>query len=149
MYSSRVNVADSNKHSSLQCSRIIYRHKKFYNIRSWPNYKTFYICNFWIFIITLSVCPWQDWQPVYCLWSRPGAYPRAEHLKDSSIGQPPVLPTNIRIGWKGLPGCQCHKTFYIRNLIIFVKSYSVCPWQAFQPSLMFVGKTRSLPQSGA
>jgi hypothetical protein len=23
---------------------------------------------------------------VYCLWSRPGAYPRAEHLKGSSIG---------------------------------------------------------------
>jgi hypothetical protein len=27
-----------------------------------------------------------------------------EHLKGSSIGQAPVLPTNIRPSWKGLPG---------------------------------------------
>jgi hypothetical protein len=25
------------------------------------------------------------------------------------------------------------------------KSYSVCPWQVFQPGLLFVGKARSLP----
>ncbi len=41
---------------------------------------------------------------VYCLWARPGAYPWVEHLKGSSIGHAPVLPTNIRPGWKGLPG---------------------------------------------
>ncbi len=34
-----------------------------------------------------------------CLWARP-AYPRVVHLKVSSIGQTPALPTNIRIGWK-------------------------------------------------
>jgi hypothetical protein len=27
-----------------------------------------------------------------------------EHLKVSLIGQAPVLPTNIRLSWKGLPG---------------------------------------------
>jgi hypothetical protein len=27
---------------------------------------------------------------------------------------------------------QCQKTFYVRNLQIFVKSPSVCPWQPFQ-----------------
>jgi hypothetical protein len=27
-----------------------------------------------------------------------------EHLKGSSIGQAPVLPTNVRLGWKRLPG---------------------------------------------
>ncbi len=27
-----------------------------------------------------------------------------EHLEGSSIGQAPVLPTNIRLSWKGLPG---------------------------------------------
>jgi hypothetical protein len=36
---------------------------------------------------------------------------------------------------------QCYKTFYIRNLQIIVISQSVYPWQAFQLSLMFVGKT--------
>jgi len=31
----------------------------------------------------------------------PGAYPRLEHLEGCSIGQAPVLPTNIKLGWKG------------------------------------------------
>jgi tRNA (adenine57-N1/adenine58-N1)-methyltransferase catalytic subunit len=26
---------------------------------------------------------------------------------------------------------QCHKTFFVRNLRIFVISWGVCPWQAF------------------
>jgi hypothetical protein len=26
-----------------------------------------------------------------------------EHLEGSSIGQAPVLPTNVRLSWKGLP----------------------------------------------
>ena len=33
-----------------------------------------------------------------------------------------------------------YKTFYSQNLQISVISYSVCPWQALEPSLMFVGK---------
>jgi hypothetical protein len=32
---------------------------------------------------------------------------------------------------------------------MFLISYSVCPWQAFQNSLMLVEKHRSLPLSGA
>jgi hypothetical protein len=43
---------------------------------------------------------------VYSLWARPGAYPRVEHLKGSSIGQAPILPTNIRLSWKGLAGAN-------------------------------------------
>ncbi len=35
-----------------------------------------------------------------------------------------------------------YKTFYGRNLQIFVMSYSVCPWQAFPA---FVGEAESLP----
>ncbi len=41
---------------------------------------------------------------VYCLWVRTGAYPRVEHLKGASLGYALALPTNIRLGWKGLPG---------------------------------------------
>ncbi len=41
---------------------------------------------------------------------------------------------------------HCYKTFNLRNLLIFVISQSVCTWQ---PSLIFAGKARSLPQSGA
>jgi hypothetical protein len=71
---------------------------------------------------------------------------------------PLLLPTNIRLGWKGLPGtntlafynaaaitafkkfystsswCLHYKTFYGRNLRIF-------PDKPFQSSLMFAGKT--------
>ncbi len=39
--------------------------------------------------------------------------------------------------------------FYGCNLRIFVISQCFCPWQAFQLSLMFVVKARSLPQSGS
>jgi hypothetical protein len=38
---------------------------------------------------------------------------------------------------------QCYKTFYGRNLRVFVISYSVRPWQTFKPSLIFVGEARS------
>jgi hypothetical protein len=40
---------------------------------------------------------------------------------------------------------QIYKTFYNRNLLIFIISYSVIFLQAFPPSLKFVGKARSLP----
>ncbi len=32
---------------------------------------------------------------------------------------------------QGTPSCQSYKTFYGRNLLFFVISWSVCPWQAF------------------
>jgi hypothetical protein len=33
-----------------------------------------------------------------CLWVRPGAYPRVEHLKGASLGLAMALPENIRLG---------------------------------------------------
>jgi hypothetical protein len=33
---------------------------------------------------------------VYCLWAWQGAYPIVKHLKDTSLGYAPALPTNIR-----------------------------------------------------
>jgi len=38
------------------------------------------------------------------LWVSPGAYPRVEHLKGVKHKYALALPTNIRLGWKGLPG---------------------------------------------
>ncbi len=38
---------------------------------------------------------------VLCLWVRPGAYPRVQHLKGASLGS--ALTPNIKLGWKGLP----------------------------------------------
>ncbi len=48
-----------------------------------------------------------------------------------------------------LPGANFYKTFYGRSLRNFVISQSVCFWQAFQPSLLFACKARSLVQTGA
>jgi hypothetical protein len=31
------------------------------------------------------------------------AYPKVEHLKDTQLRRARVLPTNIILGWKGLP----------------------------------------------
>ncbi len=42
---------------------------------------------------------------------------------------------------------QCHKTFYCCNFLMLLISQSVWPRQAFQPSLIFVGK-EGLPESG-
>ncbi len=39
-----------------------------------------------------------------CLWGRPRAYPRLEHMKDVSLGQAPALLANTILSWKGLQG---------------------------------------------
>ncbi len=46
-----------------------------------------------------------------------------------------------KIGPRGLS----YKTFYGRNLRIFVISRVFAPGKPFQPSLIFVGKARGLP----
>jgi hypothetical protein len=33
-----------------------------------------------------------------------GAYPEVEQLKGASLGKALALPTNLRLGWKGLSG---------------------------------------------
>jgi hypothetical protein len=41
---------------------------------------------------------------------------------------------------------RCNKTFYNRNLRIFVKARAFDPGEPFQPSLMFVGKAVAYPR---
>ncbi len=41
---------------------------------------------------------------------------------------------------------QCYKTFFARNLYIFVISQSVCPWQAFPAQSNVCRQGRSLPE---
>jgi len=41
---------------------------------------------------------------VKCLWVRPSAHARVEHLKDASLSWAQALQANIAIVWKGLPG---------------------------------------------
>jgi hypothetical protein len=59
---------------------------------------------------------------VYCLWARPGAYPREEYLKGSSIGKASVFPTNIRLGWKGFPGANT-QAFCKNSQLTALKSF--------------------------
>jgi hypothetical protein len=42
------------------------------------------------------------------------------------------------------PNGVSYKTFYVRNLQMLVISYMFVSGKSFQPSLMFVGKARSL-----
>ncbi len=49
-----------NKHSSLLRKSVNYGQKKFYNIGPWAQcYKTFYVLNLRMFLVSQSVCPWQ------------------------------------------------------------------------------------------
>jgi hypothetical protein len=43
--------------------------------------------------------------------SKARAYLRMEHLKGTLLGQAQVSSTNIRLGWKGLPGSNT-QTYY-------------------------------------
>ncbi len=47
---------------------------------------------------------------------RPGDFTSLESMKGSSIGQAPSLPTNIRLGWEGLPGANTEA--YYENLYL-------------------------------
>ncbi len=49
----------------------------------------------------------------------------------------------------GSSWCRCYKTFFLRNLRIFVINWVFVHCKPLQPSLLFVGKARSLPYCGA
>ncbi len=60
---------------------------------------------------------------LYCLWRGPGVYHWVEHMKGSSIVQVFALPTNIRLGWKGLPGTNT-LAYYFRNKLECLLNYA-------------------------
>jgi hypothetical protein len=66
--------------------------------------KRFYVRNLRIFVISWCLSLASLSSLVYCLWVRPEAYPRVEHPKSSSLGLAPVLPAEIRLDGKSLPG---------------------------------------------
>ncbi len=86
-----------------------------------------------------------------------------EHLKGASSTRAQALPSNIRLGCKSLHSsllkhlqitdvkrfrAQCYATSYIRNLLIFVISYGVCPYKRFQPTLIFAGESGAYRSEG-
>ncbi len=81
-------------------------------------------------------------------------------LLGAPLGSAPALVANIRLGWKELTVMNTLiyfnaelilgpmlKTFYIRNLRVFVISLSVCPWKDF-PAEFDVRGLRFLPRQG-
>ncbi len=92
------------KHSSLFSSiRIDYR-KKFYSIGSRAScYKSHYVRNLRIFVVSQSVCPWQAFPAKSNVFEvRPRAYPKGELLLRVPLGQAPAFLTNISLGQKSL-----------------------------------------------
>ncbi len=132
--------------SSLLQKSVNYGNKKFYNTSTMGQcYKTFYGRNLRIFIISQSVCP----SLVFA--GKAGAHMSEATFRCSTSTWPPdlthkYLPKACQRQTLQLiskfhklrkkfystgPRGQCFKTFYGRNLRIFIKSQSVCPWQAF------------------
>ncbi len=98
-----------------------------------------------MFLISQSVCPWQTFPARYKNQTRLGILARD---KDSSLLRKCIIYRNNKTSFIILcTGAKVFK-FYFRNLQMFVKSQSVCPWQTFRPSVMFVDKAMSLSQSG-
>ncbi len=58
------------------------------------------------------------------LWVSLGAYSRVKHLKDYSLRYALALPTNTRLGWKGLPGKNT-LTYYGNPYITAVISFMI------------------------
>ncbi len=68
----------------------------------------------------------------YSLQSRPGAYPRVEHLKVSSIGWAPFYQQTS--DWKGLPRTNSIASFYTIEPLFHPQ------WYGKRSSLFFGGK---------
>jgi hypothetical protein len=68
---------------------------------------------------------------------KPGAYPGVEHLKGTSIGYAPDSLTNIRLGWKGMPGNKIRK---LRQQ----NFYNIGPWR----STLSAGETKRRTDDG-
>ncbi len=73
-------------------------------------YKTFHGRNLRIFEKSLSVCPWQVF-PAYSIACGQGQ----ENTLEWSLRKVPALQTNIRLGWKGLPGTNA-LAYYEKSL---------------------------------
>ncbi len=89
----------------------------FYNVGPWCRcYKTFYSRNLRIFFISQSVCTWQAFPAQSNVFGQ-GQEPTQEwSTKGSLFEETPVLPSNIRLGWKGHQGQTLQFILKIRKL---------------------------------
>jgi hypothetical protein len=81
------------------------KNKKFIAMDTWGLYhKTFYGRNLQIFRICWSVFPWQAFPAYSNVCGQGWSLPLVKHLSISLLkGGLLTLPTNIRLGWNGLP----------------------------------------------
>ncbi len=60
------------------------------------------------------------------------------HKTEASLRQVRLDMSSHFSNFGGFTCARCIKTFYVRNLLMFVLSWSVCPWQTF-PAQSYVG----------
>ncbi len=85
-------------------------------------YKTFYICNLQMFVISYSVWYDRSFQPNLMLASKAEAYKSEASFRCSILVYAPGLLTKIRIGWKGSP-CTNSLAYYKHLSITSLKSF--------------------------
>ncbi len=119
-------------------------------------YKKFYGRNLQILVIKQVFVVGKLFEPSLMFAGKARAYPSEEPSYQDKLL---ALPTNIRLGCKSLPKknaltykfcnmdprCKYYKTFYRRNLQIFVIKQVFVIGKLFEPSLMFAGKARAYP----
>jgi hypothetical protein len=94
------------RQSSLLLTLTNYGYKKFFSSRPWGQcHKTFYGRKFRIFIISQSVCSWQDF-PAESIDRGQGQEPTLEWSTSKlfHLGRLLPYPQNTIQSWKGLPG---------------------------------------------
>ncbi len=67
-------------------------------------YNTFYVCNLRMIVISQSVCPMQDFQPILMFVGKAIVYLRANSLSGAPLGWALALLENIKTDSKSLPG---------------------------------------------
>ncbi len=67
--------------------------------------------------------PGKPFQPSLMFVGKAGAYPSEKHLSDAPRkGRLLAFPTNITLGWKGLPGINA-LAYYEKSSLTAVKSF--------------------------
>ncbi len=91
-------------------------------------YKTFYGRNLQMFVIRQTVCQWQallSFQPRIMFVGKTTILTYSGAHESASLGQALAFLTNIRLGWKGLPGANTlahYKYLFITTVKSFITS---------------------------
>jgi hypothetical protein len=112
-HETRLERLARDKHSSLFQKFVTYGRKKISKIGTKAQcYRTFFVRNLQIFVISSSVCPWQAIQ--------------AKSNKHSSLVQK-IVTYGRKFFYKIVTRGQCYKTFFVHELRIFILDWKSLP----------------------